>query len=854
MTRAIAPSCSYLSKYPARRALVAVGLWIVLVIGGFAGTARGDETPATGPKSYSQTVALIIANQDYLQTDDIAYATQDANAFALFASEVLGAQVHRFDNLGTNRMRELIGDSQRLGSLANFVLTQDTDLYIYYVGHGTHDSPQDPSLTQNYLLPTDANPDQKFLADQALSLSDLEAALRTLQARRLKTGRITLVLESCFSGLNPSADGQQSGGLVRGVSAPPLGRAAAVELPDIRLWAATSPDTDFAVWDTEFQRGIFTDALMSALHDGKADANGDFQITAAEMRSSVTATIAKRLARLAASGQTSAFQQRPSFTGMNDDEVVIRYDGEVYPSYSLNQERAFIEAFRNDELMAAANTALASSDPQTITETLELLRGFSLTCEFCEEEQQRAALQTQINLLSARASACKVESDLLQSFVRSGALTRMSFLLNRCECCPQKASVQACVDSNDAAGASCQCLLDGTCPTPGSDLATTGDGATNSADGQTSTPDPAQGTTPDTIATPEVDPNQPSPAFLAALDLMPNPSTCRDWDAFLGQWQNHPKAPDDMSPYQAKRHAICEVEQQVMQETFLSELALLRSTGSCQEWEHFQAEWSARRHSGALLLDIDAELRRAELYGEQACEREDRQAAQDCLDAAKASSSNQVSMLRRCALRYEQVPGVSQEAARLIKSLSCSGVTINGICVSKEQAYRRLQLALYNTACYAGSLDGSFNSATRKALGTFSKVTGQDLSASSAKQLANAVLSVERNAGFQICPPEQTQRRCTIARVNTNIASISSYNHSSGRGFLAVRNGCSTRFSQVGELYRGDIVEITGKEGSWYRVSCIEGRCQTPLWGRATPSGCSYGKYLSIIDTNARCD
>ncbi len=840
MKRASAPS---LFNAPKRAVRLGPTLALLLAIGlGFASNLRAQEAEQAlnGPAFYSQAVALIIANQDYVQTDDIAYANQDADAFALFASEVLGAQVHRFDNLGTNRLRELVGDSQRLGSLANFLLTPDTDLYIYYVGHGTHDSPQDPSQTQNYLLPTDANPDQKFLADQALSLKDLEAALKTLQARRLQKGRITLVLESCFSGLSPSADGQVSSGLVQGVSAPPLGRAAAVDLPDIRLWAATSPDTDFAVWDTEFQRGIFTDALMSALHDGKADKNGDFQITAGEMRASVTATIAKRLARLAASGQTSAFQQRPSFTGMADDEVVIRYDGEVYPSYSLNQERAFIEAFRNDELMAAATTAMNTSDPATIAETLDLLRAFSTSCEFCEDDDKRAALQSQINLLSARASACKVESDLLQSFVRSGALTRMSFLLDRCECCPQKAEVQACVDSGDANGAACQCLLDQSCQAPSSAVGSQeGQLATNQDQPQTPAPS---------------DPNAPSPAFQAALDLMPNPSTCADWDIFLTQWQDHPKAPEDMSPFQVKRHAICEVEQQVMQETFFSELALLRSNGSCQEWQHFQSEWSARRKSGALLLDIDTELRRADLYREQSCEAEEKQAAFDCLDKAKGAASNQVSLLRRCALRYEQVPGVSQEAARLIESLSCSGVTINGLCVSKDQAYRRLQLALYNTACYSGSLDGSFNSETRVALGTFSKATGQNLSVSSAKGLAEAVLAVERNAGFQICPQAPTKRRCTLARVNNNIASISSYNHASGRGFLAVRSGCSTSNSQLGELYRGDLVEITGKQGSWYGVSCIEGRCQSPLWGRANPAGCAYGKYLTIIDTNGRCD
>lgn len=851
---------------PALDMLVALMLALAALFGLAtpASVLAQDGAVPTGEPFFSQRVAIVISNQSYAQTDDIAFAAQDAEAFSLFASEVLGAQVHRFENLGTNRMRELFGDERRLGSLANFVLAPDTDLYIYYVGHGTHDSPSDPSLTQNYLLPTDANPDQKFLSDQALSLKDLQAALKNLQNNRLTKGRVTLVLESCFSGLSPSADGNQSSGLVRGVSAPPLGRAATVDLPDIRLWAATSPDTDFAVWDTEFQRGIFTDALMSALHDGKADLNGDFQVTAGEMRSAVTTTISRRLARLAASGQTSAFQQRPSFTGMDDDEVVLRYEGGVYPSYGLNQERAFIEAFRNDELMAAASQSLTSSDPKAIAETLDLLRSFSLTCEFCNEAEQRAALQAQINQLSARASACKVESDLQQSFLQSGALTRMSFLIERCECCPQKEQMQACVDSGQADSPACTCLAGQNCPEPGASendstqTASANEGQSGSLAGKQSGSQAGNQTGNQTggqTGSGQTDePPAVSPAFLAALDLMPNPSSCQDWDDFLNVWQNHPKAPDDLSEYQATRHTVCEVEQQVLRQRFDSELAALRFDGSCQQWRDFGDTWLAQLKSGELNFDITSELRRAEQLGQDACAREEQRASEDCLANALQSTNNKAALLRRCGARFASVPGLTQEVQRLIERFSCQGIDLNGNCLSREQAYRRLQLALSNTNCYQGNLDGQFSTATRAALADFSKATGQRLPVTSAQTLAQAITAVEQSAGFWVCQPAVTKRRCTIARVNNNIASISKYNHSSGRGFLAVRTGCTTRASQVGELYRGDLVEITGKEGSWYRVACIDGRCLTPKWGRPDPEGCSYGKYLTIVNTDARCD
>lgn len=75
---------------------------------------------------------------------------------------------------------------------------------------------------------------------------------------------------------------------------------------------------------------------------------------------------------------------------------------------------------------------------------------------------------------------------------------------------------------------------------------------------------------------------------------------------------------------------------------------------------------------------------------------------------------------------------------------------------------------------------------------------------------------------------------------------VSQYNHAKGNGFLAVRTGPSSKYQQIGELYRGDEISVWDRVGSWYRVQCMTGRCENPLWGQPNPNGWVYGKYLDV--------
>jgi len=95
-----------------------------------------------------------------------------------------------------------------------------------------------------------------------------------------------------------------------------------------------------------------------------------------------------------------------------------------------------------------------------------------------------------------------------------------------------------------------------------------------------------------------------------------------------------------------------------------------------------------------------------------------------------------------------------------------------------------------------------------------------------------------------LAPGTATAGDCTGYVVG--VRPLTQYNHATGAGFLAVRSGPGSSFAQQGEVYLGDEIAVWERQGNWYYVHCMAGRCTQPLWGQPTPQGWVYGKYLSI--------
>ena len=156
------------------------------------------------------------------------------------------------------------------GKLYNWVRPQESDVYVYYSGHGA------PSLTDGsgYLLPVNADPSTVEL--NGYSLDTLYANLAKLPAKN-----ITIMIDACFSGSS------QSGTITKNASSISL---KPIEMPrasgNMNILCATSVG-EVASWDANNKHGLFTSYFLKGI-SGEADkgktGDGDNKVSLAELK------------------------------------------------------------------------------------------------------------------------------------------------------------------------------------------------------------------------------------------------------------------------------------------------------------------------------------------------------------------------------------------------------------------------------------------------------------------------------------------------------------------------------------------------------------------------------------------
>ena len=79
------------------------------------------------------------------------------------------------------------------------------------------------------------------------------------------------------------------------------------------------------------------------------------------------------------------------------------------------------------------------------------------------------------------------------------------------------------------------------------------------------------------------------------------------------------------------------------------------------------------------------------------------------------------------------------------------------------------------------------------------------------------------------------------------LGSLSTYNTSTGAGFLSIRSAPTTsKGHRLSELYQGDRVRVVAQRGGWARVQCVSGQCLNPYRGDGSAIGWASQKYLNI--------
>ncbi|MDE6811544.1 MAG: caspase family protein, partial [Muribaculaceae bacterium] len=208
------------------------------------------DIPITSRKA-ENTVALIIANENYKNVSDVTAALNDGETFAKYCQQTLGIPAGNVMLYENSTYAEMVGAMLKLKQFVN-ALGDGVDVIVYYAGHGFPDE----ASKDAYLLPVDGDgyttavsyPLKKFYSE----LSDMRA------------DNVMVFLDACFSGAT------RGGGMLaeaRGVALKP--REASPEGNMFVLSAASDQET--ALPYKEKNHGLFTYFLLKKLQDSKGN-------------------------------------------------------------------------------------------------------------------------------------------------------------------------------------------------------------------------------------------------------------------------------------------------------------------------------------------------------------------------------------------------------------------------------------------------------------------------------------------------------------------------------------------------------------------------------------------------------
>ncbi len=232
-----------------------------------------DKNIPKGKQKNPHAIAVVIGNKNYSRSGygipDVDYAARDAAYMKKYVTDLLGYDeenvIYKLDAT-QGQISRIFGTRDNFkGELYNWVKPGESDVFIYYVGHGA----PDPTGKGAFLMPVDASAD--YISANGYPLDTLYNNLEKIPAKS-----ITVVLDSCFSGT--SAGGM----LVKNISPAMLKSASPVrKLANGVIFSSTGKD-QVSHWYPEKQHSLFTYFFMKGLK-GEADENGNKAITVAEM-------------------------------------------------------------------------------------------------------------------------------------------------------------------------------------------------------------------------------------------------------------------------------------------------------------------------------------------------------------------------------------------------------------------------------------------------------------------------------------------------------------------------------------------------------------------------------------------
>ena len=220
--------------------------------------------------------AVVVGIEHYPSLPSPVGARSDAERFADVARRTLGVP--------PAQMRVLFDGEASRGRIEREIAWVSGNvppggrIYFYFSGHGA----PDPVKGTSYLVPSDGDP--QYLPNTALTLDSVVQHLRTSKAKD-----VVVFTDACFSG---------SGG--RSVLAPgarPIVRMKSVATPGNVVMFSASGGEEISGPTADGKSGLFSWHLLQGLASGKADMNGDGQITLEELANYVSPRVTREAAR-----------------------------------------------------------------------------------------------------------------------------------------------------------------------------------------------------------------------------------------------------------------------------------------------------------------------------------------------------------------------------------------------------------------------------------------------------------------------------------------------------------------------------------------------------------------------------
>ena len=209
-----------------------------------------DENIPLVKRANDNTVALIIANENYQFVAPVASALHDGEVFAEYCEKTLGipkTRIRHYSDASLGVVQRAMADLRNMVGALN-ASNNDVNVIVYYAGHGMPDE----ATKDAFLLPVDGDAQ---ISETCFALSRLYKELDEMNATN-----VMVFLDACFSGAT------RDGSMVvaaRGIARVPKKQGLTGK---VAVFSATSEDQTAMPYN-EKGHGMFTYFLLKRLQE-----------------------------------------------------------------------------------------------------------------------------------------------------------------------------------------------------------------------------------------------------------------------------------------------------------------------------------------------------------------------------------------------------------------------------------------------------------------------------------------------------------------------------------------------------------------------------------------------------------